>query len=554
MGHEGRDLVRTRTALALVFAIALLAGACGRAAPTPTPSGSGSTSGGPALAVTTAPGSQPVDHITWALYRDTNSLDPIYAFDYPENTVVALLCESLLRQAPDGSIGPGLATLSTTNDTTLVFTLKDGITFWDGNPVTPADVVYSLQRNTNTSLGGYFPAVFSRVSSIAATGSNQVTITLKEPDYWLPGELASMPGIVVEKSYVEAKGTDYGTSAGGAMCTGSYKLDSWKPGNVLSTVRNDSYWDTSVHPMVRQIDFKGAPDITSLTSALLTGGINGYYSPGAMSTLDQLKQSDKVTVTLGKSWATDAFIVSNAKGALGDPRVRQALSLALDRQGIIDTVYKGAAELPHSLSNPGTWGYGEQVFADAYAALPPMTQDLTKAKQLIEQAGATGKTIVLGMSSELNDIATEAGAYQTAAQAIGLKATLKSVSANNYIDFFIDAKARADVDGFFTVNYGDYADPAALLATLVLPDGSQNYDAYNNPQVLALMNEARSTADPDQRAQKVADAQKLIVQDMPWIPDVMPDGILVTSANLTGAFASFDYMFAPWANTLGGTG
>ena len=135
-----------------------------------------------------------------------------------------------------------------------------------------------------------------------------------------------------------------------------------------------------------------------------------------------------------------------------------------------------------------------------------------------------------------------------------LKATLKSVSANNYIDFFIDAKARADVDGFFTVNYGDYADPAALLATLVLPDGSQNYDAYNNPQVLALMNEARSTADPDQRAQKVADAQKLIVQDMPWIPDVMPDGILVTSANLTGAFASFDYMFAPWANTLGGTG
>ena len=92
--------------------------------------------------------------------------------------MVALLCESLLRQAPDGSIGPGLATLSTTNDTTLVFTLKDGITFWDGNPVTPADVVYSLQRNTNTSLGGYFPAVFSRVSSIAATGSNQVTITL----------------------------------------------------------------------------------------------------------------------------------------------------------------------------------------------------------------------------------------------------------------------------------------------------------------------------------------------------------------------------------------
>ena len=82
------------------------------------------------------------------------------------------------------------------------------------------------------------------------------------------------------------------------------------------------------------------------------------------------------------------------------------------------------------------------MFAAADAALPPMTQDIEKAKQLVQQAGAEGKTISLGMSSELNDIATEAGAYQTAANAIGMKATLKSVSAANYINFFIDPKAR----------------------------------------------------------------------------------------------------------------
>jgi peptide/nickel transport system substrate-binding protein len=544
---------RVTRSVAAVFAVAMFASACGRSVNN-NGNGTPSASGGVvSLATTTSAGTKAVDKITWAVYRETNSLDPIYAFDYPENTVISLLCESLLRQAPDGSIGDGLASLDSSDPMKLVFTLKPGITFWDGNPVTPDDVVYSLDRNTDTKLGGFYGAVFSRVKSIEATGSNQVTITMKEPDEWLIGELASMAGIVLEKSFVEQQGTKYGTPTGGTMCTGPYKLQSWKPGDVLATVRNDRYWNSSVHPLVREIDFKGAPDEASFTSSMQTGDINGSYT-FALSTLDQLQSSNNVTVTLGASWNTDAFIVSSFKGPLGDIRVRQALSMALDRQGIIDTVYKGAALLPHSLSSPGTWGYGKDVFTKAYDDLPPLTQNLTEAKKLIQEAGAEGETITLGMSSELNNIAVEAGAYRSAAEAIGLKANLKSVSAANYINFFIDAKARAGVDGFFTTNYGDYADPAALIATLVLPDGSQNYSGYHNPKVVSLMDAARGEPDPDKRAQDVAAAQKLMMQDMPWIPNAFPESELITSSNLTGAVASFAYMFSPWADDLGGTG
>lgn len=537
----------------VTLALAVLASACGRSVENTESTSTASTGVVPELAATTPAGSEEVDKITWSVYRDTNSLDPIYAFDYPENTVVSLLCESLLRQAPDGSIGDGLASLDDSDPTSLVFTLKPGVTFWDGNPVTAEDVVYSLERNTDAKLGGFYGAVFSRVRSITASGDDQVTIALTEPDYWLIGELASIPGIVLEKSFVESQGSDYGTPNGGAMCTGPYKLDSWKPGDVLATVRNDSYWNSDVDPLVREIDFKGAPDEASFTSAMQTGDIDGSFA-FALSTLDQLQSSDNVTVTLGSGWATDAFIVSSFDGPLGDARVRQALSMALDRQGIIDTVYKGAALLPHALSNPGTWGYGKDVFEQAYADLPPLTQDIDRAKQLVQDAGATGETITLGMSSELNNIAVEAGAYRSAAEAIGLKAELKSVSAANYINFFIDPKAREGVDGFFTTNYGDYADPAALLATLVMPDGSQNYSGYKNDQVVDLMNKARGEADPDARAQDVAAAQKLIIQDMPWIPNALPESELITSSNLTGAVASFAYMFAPWADNLGGTG
>jgi peptide/nickel transport system substrate-binding protein len=540
---------RIRGTLGLVSALVLLATACGRSVSNnnnPSPSGTVH------LTATTSAGTKPVDTITWGTYREISSLDPIYAFDYPENTILSILCETLLHQNPDGTITPGLASLSYTDPTHLVFTLKPGITFWDGNPLTPEDVVYSLERNTDTSLGGFYGAVFSRVQSIDATGPNEVTITLTQPDYWLPGELASTPGWIVEKSYVESKGKDFGTPSGLTMCTGSYKVGSWKPGDVFIAVRNDNYWNPDVHPLVREIDFKPAPDEAALTSALLNGGVNGYFG-FAISTLPQLQQSNAVTVTDGYGWNSDDLIVSSFKGVLGDVRVRQALSMALDRQGLIDTVYKGSAVMPKAFTGPGTWGYGTSVFQQAWNALPDLAQNVDEAKKLVQEAGASGQTITLGMSSELNNIATAASAYQSAAESIGLHVKLKSVSAQNYINFFIDPKVRADVDGFFTVNYGDYADPAALLASFVLPDGSQNYSGYDNPQVTQLLEAARSEADPDKRAQDVANAQKIIMQELPWIPDALPNSELITSSNLTGATASFAYMFAPWANDLGGT-
>jgi peptide/nickel transport system substrate-binding protein len=483
-------MVRRRKVMGAAAAAAMLVlagSACGRSAGSPAAGNVSATRG---LVTTTPPGRAAVSSVTWAVYRDVNSLDPIYAFDYPENTAVSLMCESLLRQAPDGSLHPGLATLVYRSPTQLVFTLRPGVRFWDGHPVTPADVVYSLERNTNTKLGGFYGLVFK----------------------------------------------------------------SFKPGVGVTAVADTHYWNPSVKPRVKQILLKGAPDISSFTSAMLTGGIQGSYSAGGIPTLSQLQHSGSVRVYQGPGWSTDAFIVSSFSGALGDVRVRRALSLALDRKGIIDSVYKGAALMPRWLSNPGTFGYGKSVFSAAYARSPVVSQNIAEGKKLVQAAGATGKTITIGTSSQLADISADAGAYQAAAQAIGLKAVLKSVSAQNYINFFIDPKARQGIDGFLTANYGDYADPAAMLATLDLPGGSQNYDNFNDPQIVAALEQARSTANPNQRAALVVRAEQLTMQQLPWIPDVQPTQLLMLSSKLSGAVASFAYMFAPWANSLGGTG
>ena len=544
--------IRRITAVAAVAAAsALLASACGRSATAGT-TGADSISPTHGLVTTTAAGTKPVPSATWAVYRPVNSLDPIFAFDYPENTAISLMCESLLLQEPGGSIKPGLATVATPTPTKMIFTLQPGAKFWDGGPVTTADVVYSLDRQMDPSYGGFYGQVFNRVSSIAATGTSQVTITLKRPDYWLEGELSSMPGVVIQKSYALKEGKNYGTPAGGIMCTGAYEFKSWTAGAGVTAAANPHYWNPAIKPLVKQIVIKGVPSAASLTSGLLTDAIQGSYYSG-LSNLSQLEHSSTVRVYQGPGQETDALAISATNGPLANVKVREALSLALDRSAIISQVYDGAALMPRWLANPGTFGYGQSAFTTAYDSSPVLRQNLAEARKLVHEAGASGQTITLGTSAEIASIAAETGAYQQAAQAIGLKVVLKSVSAADYINFFTSAQARASIDGFLTVNYGDYADPAALLATLALPRGDQNYDNFSNPQMTALLEQAEGTANPDQRAALVAKAEELAAKLLPWIPDVQPTSVLMLSKGLTGAVASFSYMFAPWADNLGGT-
>ena len=539
------------TVIVVAAACALVASACGRSASTAGAARNVSPVKG--LVAITPAGTKPVPSVVWAINRDVISLDPIYDAAFPEYTADSLMCESLLRQAPDGSMEPGLATVSSPSPSTMVFTLRPGVKFWDGHPVAPADVVYSLDRQFNPNLGGYNAADFSRVALITATGTSQVTIKLKQPDYWLEGELASIPGIVIEKSFAETEAKNYGTPAGSIMCTGAYMLKSWTPGAGLVAVPNPHYWNPSVHPLAGQITLKPVPDAASVTAGLLTSAIQGDYAVG-LPTLDQLKDSSSVKVYQGPGWSSDVFAITSLNGVLGNLNVRRALSLALNRQAIINSVYHGAAQLPRWLANPGTFGYGKAVFDTAYGSSPVLTQNIAEARKLIKQAGDTGKTITIGTSSQLAVIAGVTAAYQAAAQAIGLKVILKSASAQDYINFFTDSKFRAGIDGLPEVDYGDYADPAAMLAHIVLPGGIENFDHFNDPNITAQVEQARTTASPSKRAALIAEAEKLTAEQLPFIPDVQPDTVLVLNKDLTGAVSSSAYLFSPWADSLGGTG
>ena len=532
-------------------AVLILLAACS-GAPAPSNSGGASAKTSDYTVLTPKPTKSAGD-VVWATYRETQTLDPIQGFDYPEQTADPLLCDSLLRQQPDMTYGPGLGSYTNPSPTEFDFTIAANANFWDGTPVTGQDAVFSLKRAADPLGGGFYSAVFDRVKSIEATGPKTFKIMLTMPDYWLLGELSSTPGEIVQQKYAVSKGKNFGTVSGGIMCSGPFMLSSWQTGKGVKMVPNPNYWDSSLpKPKLTSLTLIGVPDDATLTAGLKTGEIDGVYAI-ALSTLGQLEQDPNVNVYQGAPFATEAMVVSASTGPLANPLVRQAVSLAVDRVGLINTIYHGAGNVPHALQASGTWGTAVNTFSAAYAALPAMNQDLAKAKALIAQAGVAGQSITIGSSSGVPALNSEALAFQAAAQAVGLTATIQNVSPSNFINYFIDPKARASVDAFPTTNYGDYADPSGLYKTIAAKGGSQNFSGYQNPAVTAAFSAARSEADDTKRAQDVIAAQKIITDQQVWIPLVAGNNVLIMNKAITGAPATFVYMFGPWAAYLGGS-
>ena len=194
------------------------------------------------------------------------------------------------------------------------------------------------------------------------------------------------------------------------------------------------------------------------------------------------------------------------------------------------------------------------MFSAGWDALPEPTQDIEGAKAMVEAAGATGKTIVLGTSNELAPVTTMANAVKAAAEDIGLKVELRPVSAANYINLFIDPERPR---GHRRVHHdqlpGLRRPGRAATPRSWCPTARRTSTATRTTRSPPLIDEARTTADPAARATLVTQAQAVLQQELPWIGIANPDTVLVTNADLTGAPASFAYMFSPWPAGLGGT-
>lgn len=508
------------------------------------------------LLVTTPAASGELDLATWNLpFGEPASLDPIKAFNYPENTVVANLCEGLMQLQPDYTIKPNLAEkVETPDTTTFVYTIRQGVTFWDGEPMTADDVVFSLSRHMDADEGSYWAGgLVGNIDSIKKTGEWEVTVKLNKPDATFNSYMVTPIGVVVEQAQREAAGEAFGTPSAGVMCTGPFSVGAWNEGQSISLVRNDNYWNAEKKAKTAQIDINFITDAAAISNALTTGAIDGSYDIplGAITTLQSATNGE---LLLGRSLQIMA-IIGTGNGAFADPAVRTALMMATDREAIAATVYEGTAQASRSLVPNNGWAYGATEFTAARDALRPTAVDIEGAKEVLKDAKVDlTQPIKIVYPAERTYYADIISEISNGATAIGLTVEPEAVPGAQFGAFFSDPKAREGHDAFVTNNYMDVPDPLAFLRSIIGTGGSQNYNDYSNPEVDGLLDEAAATIDESERAALVAQLQEIAMTDLPWIPIADPSVRLFLNERVTGVPASFVYLYYPWAADLGASG
>ncbi|WP_101787167.1 ABC transporter substrate-binding protein [Nonomuraea indica] len=538
--------MRTSRFAAATASLALAAAACGG----PHPAG---PDGSVPFEITgdMPPAKGPVDAVTWSLYAEPQSLDYAYAFDYPPNTVLANVCEQLMRITPDMRLEPGLAVAVASPDPRRwVYTIRSGVRFHDGSTLTADDVVASLRRHMDPEVGSYWVSVFQNVTSIEKTGPLEVTVRLKKPDQLFNEQMGTSAGTVASAASLAERG--YGTPDAGVDCTGPYAFDGWQKGQSITLRKFDGYWDRALAPKAGTIRHVFIQDPAARVNALLAGEVDGGYLLPS-SGFARLRAATTGRLYFGPNTTAVNLIPTDLKGTLGDLRVRRALSMALDRPGIIKAAAAGVGTPSKAPAAIGAWGIAPEAAKGYYDRLPPLGQDLAAARKLVQEAGAAGRKIVMATSTLSPEIGVIANAVQSAGQAIGLRVELKAVAPDAYSALFADAKAREGLDLVMTTWYDSTPDPLEFYG--VLQTGNfANYGGYTNPAYDALVDEANAQADPAARAATVARLQEIAVRELVWIPLYeVPHSVFVNN-RITGAPTGIAQLVYPWAAALGSAG
>jgi peptide/nickel transport system substrate-binding protein len=503
------------------------------------------------LTETTAAPSGDIDSFTFASYSEPYSLDYAYAFDYSDNQVLANVCESLMRLNPDFSLSPGLAeSVAHPTPETWVYTIRQGVTFHDGTALTPADVVASMTRHLDPEVGSFWYSVYQNVASIEQTGDDEVTVTMTGPDSQFNLGMGGSAGVIESAATLAEKGADYGNSTGGVNCTGPFSFTEWESGESITLTRYDDYWDEDLAAHSGEVEFVFINDATARINALKSGSVDGSWML-PMESAATLTASGKGEVLFGLNTAVGSLVVSNLDGPLGDVRVRKALLLAMDRDGILQAAYRGVGEATDVMTTESVWqDASDAALSAAFDDVTHYEQNLDEAKKLIAEAGAEGAELTYVTAPISNDFSVISQATVAAAQSIGLKVTVETVTPNAYTALFSDPSAREGVDLFYTSWYLSSPDPLEMYSVLRTGDFS-NYGGWSNPEFDALVNEAVTIDDPAARSELTAKAQQIVNEELPWLPLYDAPISLYLGERITGVQPSVAFLYYPWAATIG---
>ncbi len=457
----------------------------------------------------------------YAVGTEPTTLDPHFVTDVNTARAVMQLFETLVTWDENSQIAPLLAKSWTVSEDKLTwtFTLQQGVKFHDGAPFNAEAVKYSIDRLVDPAVASPRASTAATIAKVSVRSEYEVDITVKQPSGAFLAQLTSYNLAIVSPKSAAEFGKEFGTHPAG---TAPLKLAEWIPGQSLVFEGFADYWGEKT--TVNKITYKVVPEDTSRVMMVKTGDADVVVGVPPIQ-VETLKTDSNVKVVIETGFRT-IYVGMNLKHKPFDnPKVRQAINYAIDRQSIITYVLGGIGKMPV--------GVESTVISNAATDLAPYTYDPAKAKALLAEAGYPNgfKTTFHTPEGRYPMDKQVAEVVQSQLKEVGIDAEIKVLDWGAYQE----ATTKGEVTRLFLLGKGcPSGDPDFDLSLSFTTGGSMNNSFYSNTTVDALLAQQRVNVDPVSRAAQLHELQRLIHEDAPWAVLYYEEQTMATRADIEG--------------------
>lgn len=464
-------------------------------------------------------------------YRDLDespSIDPGLAEDSAGGDILRDLFEGLYNQDAAGNLVPGVALSHTVSDDgmTYIFTLRDNAKWSNGDPVTAGDFEYAWKRAASPELASpysWFIEIMALENGseviagdvppselgVTAIDDTTLEVRLTQPLPYFPQMLTHFTTFPVHQATIEAHGSDW-TKPGNMVSNGAYVLTEHVPQEKLVRSRNEMYWDNE-NTIIETVTSLVINDENVALTRYLAGELDRTDIPaGQFPRLAAEYPEQAVSVPMACSYYYLFNLRDNAPAEIQDVRVRQALSLAIDRDIIVENVLAGGQKAAYTFTHWATAGFETP---DVPMVTMTQAERNAEAQRLMAEAGfgpdnPLSIDLVYNTSESHKSVAVAVS--QMWKQTLGVETTL----ANQEWQTFLEARSNGDFEvarGGWCADYNE----ASTFLDLYSSESGYNDSKYNNPEVDALLAAAKTADNPQANYDQV---ELIAAEEVPLIP------------------------------------
>jgi len=410
---------------------------------------------------------------------------------------------SLVKRDQTMNFQPDLATKwEQVDDTTWRFHLREGVTFHNGDPFTAADVKYTLERVAKEqSLLEY--TNYKQIKEVKVVDDLTVDIVTNGPDPILINRISRQGSGILPSKYIEEKGFDHFLS--NPVGTGPYKFLEWKRDDRITFEKYDGYFGDK--PKWDKVVFRTIPEDSTRVAELLTGGVD-IATDIAPADWDRVKANENTDIVTGPTQRVMQLVLRMTEGSVtADPRVREAIELAIDKQAIAETILAGAAKPTRAMVTPEAGAdpdlYGKSLY------------DPEKAKQLLKEAGYENGLELTFSSTNGRYIKDKeiAELIMAMLDEVGIKVKLEVLEWSKFNEKFKGKK----FDELYMLGYGNSMFDASSPLYLNQSERAKGETDFNSPELDELLAQSDVNMDAESRKQQLYKVQQILAKERPRV-------------------------------------